>query len=145
MFGVCIVVGHVVTGSWDKTVRCWDPRGGKGVGTYSQPERVYSMSLVGHRLVVATAGRHITVYDLRHMQQAEQIRESSLKYQTRCVRCYPNGTGMRFNPLETFTQTDGNVGVNMHDYVYLFSNFLCVRLFIRIFFGVWIEGLREYI
>ncbi|XP_073392794.1 mitotic checkpoint protein BUB3.2 isoform X4 [Physcomitrium patens] len=49
------VVGHVVTGSWDKTVRCWDPRGGTGVGTYPQPERVYSMSLVGHRLVVATA------------------------------------------------------------------------------------------
>nr|XP_024386583.1 mitotic checkpoint protein BUB3.1-like isoform X4 [Physcomitrium patens] len=77
--------GHVVTGSWDKTVRCWDPRGGTGVGTYPQPERVYSMSLVGHRLVVATAGRHITVYDLRLMQRPEQTRESSLKYQTRCV------------------------------------------------------------
>nr|XP_024386581.1 mitotic checkpoint protein BUB3.1-like isoform X2 [Physcomitrium patens] len=76
--------GHVVTGSWDKTVRCWDPRGGTGVGTYPQPERVYSMSLVGHRLVVATAGRHITVYDLRLMQRPEQTRESSLKYQTRC-------------------------------------------------------------
>ena len=86
-------VGQVVTGSWDKTVRCWDARGGTRVGTYPQPERVYSMSLVGHRLVVATAGRHITVYDLRHMPHPEQVRESSLKYQTRCVRCYPNGTG----------------------------------------------------
>lgn len=82
-----------MTGSWDKTLRCWDARISSGQETYPQPERVYSMSLVGHRLVVATAGRHINVYDLRNMSQPEQRRESSLKYQTRCVRCYPNGTG----------------------------------------------------
>lgn len=91
--------GQVITGSWDKTIKCWDPRGASGqertlVGTYAQPERVYSLSLVGNRLVVATAGRHVNVYDLRNMSQPEQRRESSLKYQTRCVRCYPNGTGI---------------------------------------------------
>lgn len=92
------VTGQVITGSWDKTVKCWDPRGASGpertqVGTYLQPERVYSLSLVGNRLVVATAGRHVNIYDLRNMSQPEQRRESSLKYQTRCVRSYPNGTG----------------------------------------------------
>jgi cell cycle arrest protein BUB3 len=92
-------LGQVITGSWDKTVKCWDPRGVSGpertlVGTYSQPERVYSMSLVGNRLVVATAGRHVNIYDLRNMSQPEQKRDSSLKYQTRCVRCFPNGTGI---------------------------------------------------
>jgi cell cycle arrest protein BUB3 len=92
--------GQVVSGSWDKTVCAWDARGGTRVGTYPQPERVYSMSLVGHRLVVATAGRHITVYDLRHMPHPEQHRESSLKYQTRCVRCYPNGTGYALSSVE---------------------------------------------
>ena len=91
--------GQVITGSWDKTLKCWDPRGASGlertlVGTYPQPERIYSLSLVGNRLVVATAGRHVNVYDLRNMSQPEQRRESSLKYQTRCVRCYPNGTGI---------------------------------------------------
>ncbi|KVI01922.1 WD40 repeat-containing protein [Cynara cardunculus var. scolymus] len=91
--------GQVITGSWDKTLKCWDPRGASAqeralVGTYAQPERVYSLSLVGNRLVVATAGRHVNVYDLRNMSQPEQRRESSLKYQTRCVRCYPNGTGI---------------------------------------------------
>ncbi|KAL4181587.1 hypothetical protein AMTRI_Chr12g271900 [Amborella trichopoda] len=94
--------GQVITGSWDKTIKCWDPRGASGqdrtlVGTYPQPERVYSMSIVGNRLVVATAGRHVNVYDVRNMSQPEQRRESSLKYQTRCVRCYPNGTGMDSN------------------------------------------------
>lgn len=95
-------IGQVITGSWDKNLKCWDPRGASGqehtlVGTYTQPERVYSLSVVGNRLVVATAGRHVNVYDLRNMNQPEQRRESSLKYQTRCVRCYPNGTGIYLN------------------------------------------------
>ncbi|KAF4364400.1 hypothetical protein F8388_006977 [Cannabis sativa] len=97
--------GQLITGSWDKTLKCWDPRGASGqertlVGTYAQPERVYSLSLVGNRLVVATAGRHVNVYDLRNMSQPEQRRESSLKYQTRCVRCYPNGTGYALSSVE---------------------------------------------
>ncbi|GAU29513.1 hypothetical protein TSUD_115350 [Trifolium subterraneum] len=97
--------GQLITGSWDKTIKCWDPRGASGqertlVGTYPQPERIYSLSLVGHRLVVATAGRHVNVYDLRNMSCPEQRRESSLKYQTRCVRCYPNGTGYALSSVE---------------------------------------------
>ncbi|PUZ40527.1 hypothetical protein GQ55_9G431100 [Panicum hallii var. hallii] len=97
--------GQVITGSWDKTVKCWDPRGVSGpertlVGTYTQPERVYSLSLVGNRLVVATAGRHVNIYDLRNMSQPEQKRDSSLKYQTRCVRCFPNGTGYALSSVE---------------------------------------------
>ncbi|KAE8725637.1 Mitotic checkpoint protein BUB3.2 [Hibiscus syriacus] len=80
----CTKHGQGITGSWDKTLKCWDPRGASGkektlVGTYLQPERVYSLSLVGNRLVVATAGRHVNVYDLRNMSQPEQRRESSLK------------------------------------------------------------------
>nr|GMD34402.1 mitotic checkpoint protein BUB3.1 [Ipomoea batatas] len=53
---------QVITGSWDKTLKCWDPRGASRqehtlVGTYVQPERVYSLSLVGNRLLVTTTGR----------------------------------------------------------------------------------------
>lgn len=32
--------------------------------------------------------------------QPEQVRESSLKYQTRCIRCYPNGTGYALSSIE---------------------------------------------
>ncbi|KAK1374326.1 hypothetical protein POM88_030519 [Heracleum sosnowskyi] len=86
--------------SWDKNLKCWDPRGARGqertlVRPYNQLDRVYSLSINGHRLVVATAGRHVNIYDLRNMSQPEQRRESSLKYQTRCVRCYPNQTASR--------------------------------------------------
>ncbi|CAH1412508.1 unnamed protein product [Lactuca virosa] len=34
------------------------------------------------------------------MSQPEQRRESSLKYQTRCVQCYPNGTGYALSSVE---------------------------------------------
>ncbi|KAF3669559.1 Mitotic checkpoint protein BUB3.1 [Capsicum annuum] len=83
-----------------RTLKCWDPRGASGgqehtlVGTYPQPERVYSLSLVGNRLVVATAWNHVNVYDLRNMSQPEQQRESSLKYRITYVQCYPDGTGL---------------------------------------------------
>jgi len=30
------------------------------------------------------------VWDLRNMGYVHQRRESSLKYQTRCIRCFPN-------------------------------------------------------
>ncbi|KAJ6986326.1 mitotic checkpoint protein BUB3.2 [Populus alba x Populus x berolinensis] len=97
-----------ILGRHDAHVRCVEysyATGASGqertlIGTYLQPERVYSLSLVGNRLVVATAGRHVNVYDLRNMSQPEQRRESSLKYQTRCVRCYPNGTGYALSSVE---------------------------------------------
>ncbi|KAL3621508.1 hypothetical protein CASFOL_036420 [Castilleja foliolosa] len=97
-----------ILGKHDAPVRCIEysyATGSSGqdrslVGTYSQPELVFSMSLVGNRLVIATAGRHVNVYDLRNMSQPEQQRESSLKYQTRCVRIYPNGTGYALSSVE---------------------------------------------
>ncbi|CAI5978984.1 unnamed protein product [Closterium sp. NIES-64] len=96
--------GQLITGGWDRTVRCWDPRAPSShlrlTVTAEQPERCYSMSLAAHRLVVAMAGRHVSIYDLRNMSQPEQRRESSLKFQTRCVRCYPTGTGYALASVE---------------------------------------------
>lgn len=47
------------------------------------------MSLCGERLVVGTAGRRVYIWDLRSMGYVQK-RESSLKFQTRCIRCFPN-------------------------------------------------------
>jgi cell cycle arrest protein BUB3 len=58
------------------------------------------MSTVGNRLVVATAGRMVNVFDVRSLDEPEQQRESSLKYQTRVVTCYPNGTGYAMSSVE---------------------------------------------
>lgn len=62
-------------------------------GTYAQPERVYAMDVADRKLVVGTAGRHVYIYDIRNMQETLQKRESSLKYQTRAISCFPSGEG----------------------------------------------------
>ena len=52
--------------------------------------QVYTMGLVGDKLVVGTAERKVLVWDLRNLNYVQK-KESSLKYQTRCIRCFPNG------------------------------------------------------
>jgi len=62
-------------------------------GSFEQPDKVFTMDTHGLRLVVGTAGRHVYIYDLRNMHEPLQKRESSLKFQTRAIRCFPNGDG----------------------------------------------------
>ena len=51
---------QVVTGSWDGTVKIWDARTNSCTGTYTQPDKVYTMSLAGEKLVVGTASRKVS-------------------------------------------------------------------------------------
>lgn len=55
----CSEINAVVTGSWDHTIKTWDPRAPRCTGTYQQQERVYTASLCGELLVVGTAGRKV--------------------------------------------------------------------------------------
>ncbi|XP_013134506.1 PREDICTED: mitotic checkpoint protein BUB3 [Papilio polytes] len=94
-------VNAVLTGSWDGTVKMWDSRVPNCVGTYNQGnERVYTMSIVGEKFVVGTSGRKIFVWDVRNMGHVNQRRESSLKYQTRCIRVFPNKQGYVLSSIE---------------------------------------------
>ncbi|XP_028394573.1 mitotic checkpoint protein BUB3-like [Dendronephthya gigantea] len=105
----CSQLGIIITGSWDKTVKTWDPRQAQPTGTYSQPDKVYTMALADERLVVGTAGRRVMVWDLRNMSYVQQKRESSLKYQTRCIRTFPNKQGYVLSSIE------GRVAVEYFD------------------------------
>lgn len=60
----------------------------------SHHRQVFSICVSGTKLVVATAGRHIWVWDVRNMSVVLQRRESALKFQTRCVRAFPNEQGV---------------------------------------------------
>jgi cell cycle arrest protein BUB3 len=103
--------GVVLTGSWDRTVKAWDARTSSAAGpvaSYDVADRVYSASLAGRdTLLVATAGRHIHMLDLRKLRAptssdapAYTTRESTLKHQTRCIRAFPDGTGYATSSIE---------------------------------------------
>lgn len=79
----------IFSGSWDKTIRVWDPNNPSGkTNILQQPGKVYSMDTKGNYLVVGTSERHITLWDIRNLssQVAEDQRDSYLKYPTRVVR-----------------------------------------------------------
>ena len=62
--------------------------------------QVFTMSLAGTKLVVGTSGLHIPIWDLRHMDAPVEKRVSSLKYQTRAIRCFPDKTGYALGSVE---------------------------------------------
>jgi len=90
----------IITGSWDRTVRFWDPRAATAQqqSSHALPERVYFMDTVGHRLVVALASRLFHIFDVRKMDAPEQTRESSLKFLTRALACMSDGQGTSRTP-----------------------------------------------
>eukprot|EP01118_Nematostelium_gracile_P002884 TRINITY_DN1326_c0_g5_i1.p1 TRINITY_DN1326_c0_g5~~TRINITY_DN1326_c0_g5_i1.p1 ORF type:complete len:333 (+),score=61.75 TRINITY_DN1326_c0_g5_i1:105-1103(+) len=90
----------LVSGSWDASIKLWDVRTNECTGRYQMPDKVFTMSSWNETLVIGTAGRHVIIYDLRNMKEPQQRRESSLKYQTRCIRCYPDGTGYAVSSIE---------------------------------------------
>eukprot|EP00051_Salpingoeca_urceolata_P000937 m.37370 g.37370 ORF g.37370 m.37370 type:complete len:322 (-) comp11103_c0_seq2:1691-2656(-) len=92
--------GLLVTGSWDKTVGVWDPRSKQQTASLQQPDKVYAMAVSGDRVIVGTAGRHVWVWDVRKTDAPEQRRESSLKYQTRCITANPDGSGYVLSSIE---------------------------------------------
>ena len=95
-------VGAVVSGSWDKTLRVWDARGGAATlaARLDMPDKVYTMDASNNRLVVGTANRHVLVFDVRNLSAPIQRRESALKFQTRCIRCFPTNDGFAISTIE---------------------------------------------
>ncbi|GJJ15256.1 hypothetical protein Clacol_009532 [Clathrus columnatus] len=88
---------NLITGSFDRTIRTWDPRSPTPcIGKYTLPERVYQMATTGTNLVVGMAGRQFYIFDVRKIREGEepmQKRESSLKYMTRALACMSDGQG----------------------------------------------------
>lgn len=102
-------INCMVTGGWDQHVKVWDTRTPAAVGSYAQPDKVYTMATCGTTLVVGTQGRRVLVWDLRNMGYVQQRRESSLKYQTRCIKCFPTKQGYVLSSIE------GRVAVEYFD------------------------------
>ncbi|KAI9025822.1 mitotic checkpoint protein BUB3-like protein [Phycomyces nitens] len=92
----------VYTGSWDKTLRVWDPRSAEKTETkkVNLPQKVFSMDMKDNILVVAMANRQVHVYDVRNMDGPLYTRETSLKYMLKSIRCMPNGEGYACSSIE---------------------------------------------
>lgn len=90
----------LVSGSWDKTVHYWDQRSNSSIHTVALPGKVFAMDTTQNYVVVAMSQRIVHVYDVRNMEKAFQIRESGLRYQTRDLRCMPNGHGYAQSSIE---------------------------------------------
>uniref|UniRef100_A0A7R9XVW1 Anaphase-promoting complex subunit 4 WD40 domain-containing protein n=1 Tax=Prasinoderma coloniale TaxID=156133 RepID=A0A7R9XVW1_9VIRI len=90
----------LATGSWDKTVKYWDTRSPTPAHTQQLPERCYAMDVRQSLMVVATAERHICIINLKTPQQIYKTIQSPLKYQTRCVSCFPDQTGFLVGSIE---------------------------------------------
>jgi len=67
------------------------------------------MDLCQNILITAMSDRHIWIFDTRKLGAPMQKRESSLKYQTRCVRAFSSGEGY------VCTSIEGRVAVDFVD------------------------------
>lgn len=90
----------LVSGSWDKTLKYWDLRAPTPMAVVALPERCYSLDVNGDLLVVATAERHICIINLNNPTHIFKDMPSPLKWQTRVVACYHNGTGFAVGSIE---------------------------------------------
>lgn len=94
----------LVSGGWDKKVKYWDPNTpsptGAGVLEVDVPDKVYAMDQRGFGLLVATAERHIRLFDLRKAQSPVRTIQCPLKFQSRSISFFPNGEGFALGSIE---------------------------------------------
>lgn len=90
----------IVTSSWDKTVKYWDGKSPNPVAQLTLPERAYCMDIKYPLMVVGTADRKLVVVDLRSPQSIFSTVASPLKFQSRCVACFPDQQGFCLGSIE---------------------------------------------
>ena len=93
----------LASAGWSKKFFLWDIRESSAVATLDLPGKAFSMDVDSshQRIVLATSGRRTCFFDIRK-GTAELVldRESSLKFQTRCVQFFPEGNGIALGSVE---------------------------------------------
>lgn len=90
-------IPSLVSCGWDKKLKYWDPRSpsatGAGVIEVDLPEKAYAMDQRAGILVVATAERHICIFDIRNTKAPVKTIASPLRFQSRCIALFPDAKG----------------------------------------------------
>jgi cell cycle arrest protein BUB3 len=95
----------IVSAGWHKKLHVWDIRQHSPSATIDLPGKAFAMH-IDHkhsRIVVGTSGRRTCFIDLRSGKGAAEMvldRESSLKYQTRSLRFFPDGEAIVVGSVE---------------------------------------------
>eukprot|EP00879_Flechtneria_rotunda_P018537 GHRR01019450.1.p1 GENE.GHRR01019450.1~~GHRR01019450.1.p1 ORF type:complete len:276 (+),score=52.45 GHRR01019450.1:177-1004(+) len=96
--------GLLATASWDCSLCYWDPRASAhspAVLRVMLPGKAYSLTATNTHIIAATSGRHVHIYNLNRLDVLEQPpRESSLKYQTRCVAAFSGSPNFALGSVE---------------------------------------------
>ncbi|EZG43143.1 putative mitotic checkpoint protein BUB3 [Gregarina niphandrodes] len=95
--------GLLFSGSWDGTVAAWDARSQSLSHRVSLDTKVFAMALsegAYAKLVVGDASKKVHVYDLRKLDQPEQVRSDLVKYQIRCLAPFADGNGFAVGTTE---------------------------------------------
>eukprot|EP01147_Barroeca_monosierra_P011113 gene11113-3174_t len=90
----------LMTGSWDGTVRFWDLRSPSPAKVLKLSERVYSADVYENFACIATADRQVHSINLTNEPTIFETHETTLKMQTRCVRCFPAKDGFAAGTIE---------------------------------------------
>eukprot|EP01025_Chloroclados_australasicus_P037073 TRINITY_DN37774_c0_g2_i1.p1 TRINITY_DN37774_c0_g2~~TRINITY_DN37774_c0_g2_i1.p1 ORF type:complete len:366 (-),score=32.97 TRINITY_DN37774_c0_g2_i1:235-1221(-) len=103
-------VGVLYSGGWDQRLMGWDPRAMQESCNLQLNGRLFAMGAVWPNLVLGLSGRQICIYDVRQMQKPQVQRESSIKFQTRCIECSPNKKGYAVG------SAGGKVGIEYYEH-----------------------------
>ena len=89
----------VVSAGWNSMLYLWDCRAPSLQTTIDLPGKAFGMDVYQDKVVVATSGRKNCIVDLTQ-QKVVLERESSLKYQSRCVAFLGDGSGFALGSIE---------------------------------------------
>ena len=93
--------GTVVSAGWDNKIRSWDPRMKSSLAsTCELPSKAFTMDISDRHVVVGCAKRKVAIFDVRKLDQVVQVSSSTLKHQTRVLRCMPNAAGYALGTVE---------------------------------------------
>ena len=95
----------VASAGWHRKLHLWDTRQQEAAATVELPGKAFSMDVTSDQtlLAVGTSDRRTCFVDIRRGTTDANLvldRESSLKYQTRCVRFFPDGNAIAVSSIE---------------------------------------------